>query len=576
MTITSTTQLPESFMGGESFEALLNASKAAQDNLEGSVLKGIVVEVRADYVIVDVGLKSEGYVASREFTQSELSAMQPGDEVDVYLERLEDKDGHVVLSREKARREKVWGTLEEEYKQAKHVMGVMTSRVKGGFTVDLSGVVAFLPGSQVDIRPIKDVQNLMDIEQPFAILKMDRSRGNIVVSRRAVLEESLEEARDEILSGIQEGKVLTGVVKNITDYGAFIDLGGVDGLLHITDISWKRINHPSEVLKLGQSIEVQVIRYNAETKRISLGVKQLERDPWATVAERFAIGTKVHGRVTNLTDYGAFVELMEGIEGLVHVSEMSWTRKNVHPSKILSTSQEVDVVVLDIDPDKRRISLGLKQCSENPWRDFEANFPIGSEVEGEIKNITDFGLFIGLPGDIDGMVHASDLAWGEEGEKALANFKRGDMLRVKVLDVDCEKERVSLGLKQMTEDTFVQSASDIKKGDVVTCTVALVQDNGIEVTVKDDMKGFIRRADLSRDRHDQRTDRFALGEKLDAMVTNIDRASRRITLSIKALELDEEKKAMAEYGSSDSGASLGDILGVAMSAREAAAGKDKA
>jgi small subunit ribosomal protein S1 len=553
----------------ESFEDMLNESLGAHEGLEGTVLKGMVIAIENDYVLVDVGLKSEGRVALKEFgAPGQAAEIKAGDTVEVFLERMEDKNGEAVLSREKARREEAWIELEKAFNESKRVTGTIFGRVKGGFTVDLQGAVAFLPGSQVDIRPVRDVTPLMGTPQPFQILKMDRSRGNIVVSRRAVLEESRAEQRSELIQNLSEGQVLKGVVKNITDYGAFIDLGGVDGLLHVTDIAWRRINHPSEALQIGETVEVQVIRFNPETQRISLGMKQLEADPWEGVEAKYPVGTKFKGRVTNITDYGAFVELESGIEGLVHVSEMSWTKKNVHPGKIVSTSQEVEVMVLDVDPQKRRISLGLKQCLGNPWENFAAQHPAGTVVEGEIKNITEFGLFIGLSGEIDGMVHLSDIDWNRSGEEAIAEFKKGDVVKAKVLDVDIEKERVSLGIKQLADDPFASGIGDIKKGDTVTCTVSAVLDNGIEVKVNDTLHGFIRKSDLSADRSEQRPDRFAPGEKVDAKVTAVDKASRKLNLSIKAREVQEEKEAMAEYGSSDSGASLGDILGAALRSKQ--------
>jgi small subunit ribosomal protein S1 len=554
----------------ESFAALLDESLGRGASLEGSVLKGRVVGIENDVALIDVGLKSEGRVPLKEFTQAgQRQDIKIGDEVEVYLERMEDKNGEAVLSREKARREEAWTLLEKSFKDNQRVTGVIFGRVKGGFTVDLSGAVAFLPGSQVDIRPVRDAGPLMGTPQPFLILKMDRSRGNIVVSRRAVLEESRAEARSELVASLREGQVLTGVVKNITDYGAFVDLGGVDGLLHVTDIAWKRINHPSEALHIGQTVKVQVIRFNPETQRISLGMKQLEADPWENVTAKYPVGTKLKGRVSNITDYGAFVELEPGIEGLVHVSEMSWTKKNVHPGKILSTSQEVEVMVLDVDPQKRRISLGLKQCLENPWASFLEKHPVGSVLEGEVKNITEFGLFVGLPGDIDGMVHLSDLDWNQPGEEAIKAYKKGDVVKVKLLDVDVEKERISLGIKQLASDTFATAASSLKKGDVVTCTVTQVQDNGIEVSVADGLTAFIRKSDLARERSEQRPDRFAVGEKVDAKITALDLKARKISVSIKAREVEEDKQALAEYGSSDSGASLGDILGAAISKAQA-------
>jgi len=552
----------------ESFAALLDESLGSVERLEGSVLKGTVVAIEGDVAVVDVGLKSEGRVALKEFAQGGQPAeMAAGDEVEVFLERIENKNGEAVLSREKAKREEAWAQLETAFEKNERVTGIIFGRVKGGFTVDLSGAVAFLPGSQVDIRPVRDVGPLMGSPQPFQILKMDRSRGNIVVSRRAVLEETRAEQRSELVASLKEGQVLQGVVKNITEYGAFVDLGGVDGLLHVTDIAWKRINHPSEALSIGQQVDVQVIRFNAETQRISLGMKQLEADPWEGVAAKYPIGARLKGRVTNITDYGAFVELEAGIEGLVHVSEMSWTKKNVHPGKIVSTSQEVEVMVLDVDEQKRRISLGLKQCLANPWEAFVENYPAGSVLEGEIKNITEFGLFVGLPGEIDGMVHLSDLDWNRSGEEAVKDYAKGNMLKVKVLDVDVDKERISLGVKQLTDDPFGASLGTLRKGATVTCTVHQVVDGGIEVLVGGEggSLGFIRKAELSRDRSEQRPDRFAVGEKLDAKITAVDKKNRKISLSIKQREIEEEKQAMASYGSSDSGASLGDILGAAIS-----------
>ena len=555
----------------ESFAALLEESLSETTGFEGTVVKGTVIGVDNDMVLIDVGLKSEGRVSLKEFAvPGQPTALNPGDEVEVYVERMEDKNGEAVLSRDKARREESWNQLEAAFNESKRVTGVIYGKVKGGFTVDLGGAVAFLPGSQVDIRPVRDISPLLGTPQPFQILKMDRARGNIVVSRRAVLEESRAEARQELVASLQEGQILDGVVKNITDYGAFVDLGGVDGLLHVTDIAWRRINHPSDALQIGQTVKVQVIRFNPDTQRISLGMKQLQADPWEGVEVKYPAMTRFTGRVTNITDYGAFVELEPGIEGLVHVSEMSWTKKNVHPGKIVSTSQEVEVMVLDVDPVKRRVSLGLKQTLPNPWDEFLVNHPVGAELEGEIKNITEFGLFVGLPGDIDGMVHMSDISWSKTGEEAIADHAKGDQVKVKVLDVDVDKERISLGMKQLESDPMeTAQASGVRKGAVVTCTVTAVQDNGVEVTVGDDeggepLTGFIRRSDLARDRQDQRPDRFAVGEKVDAKVTQFDRNARRLTLSIKAREVAEEKEAMAEYGSSDSGASLGDILGAAL------------
>jgi len=558
----------EEFVVTEDFSALLEET-LGDNGFEGRVIKGTVLDVLSDVVIVDVGLKSEGRVPVKEFaTPGVPLELKAGDTVDVYVERYEDRDGNIRLSREKARREEAWFELEKAFNNTERVNGVIFGRVKGGFIVDLSGAVAFLPGSQVDIRPVRDIGPLMGTPQPFQILKMDAQRNNIVVSRRAVLEETRSEARSELISNLTEGQILDGIVKNITDYGAFVDLGGVDGLLHVTDIAWKRINHPSEALQIGETIKVQVIRFNAETQRISLGMKQLEVDPWDGVDAKFPVGTRFTGRVTNITDYGAFVELEAGVEGLVHVSEMSWTKKNIHPGKIVSTSQEVEVMVLDADPEKRRISLGLKQCLDNPWDGFAAKYPVGTEVEGEIKNITEFGLFVGLEGEIDGMAHLSDLSWDMTGEEALKDYSKGDMVKAKVLDVDISKERISLGVKQLTADPFESSGSDLKKNDVVTCTITAIQDAGIDVMVNDSIPGFIRKTELSRERSEQRPDRFAAGEKIDAKVTQFDKTSRRLTLSVKALEVQEEKAAMQAYGSSDSGASLGDILGAALQEKQ--------
>ena len=553
----------------ENFAELLEESFKGEERLQGRVISGKIISIENDIVLIDVGLKSEGAVSVKEFNDHTGEAGGAvGDSIDVFVERFEGRDGSVMLSRDKARREESWTVLEKAFESEERVNGVIFGRVKGGFTVDLSGAVAFLPGSQVDIRPIRDVGPLMGNPQPFQILKMDRARGNIVVSRRAVLEETRAEERTELISNLNEGQVLEGVVKNITDYGAFVDLGGVDGLLHVTDIAWKRINHPSEVLQIGQTVSVQVIRFNPENQRISLGMKQLEADPWEGAEAKYQLESKLNGRVTNITDYGAFVELEAGIEGLVHVSEMSWTKKNVHPGKIVSTSQELEVMVLEVDPSKRRISLGLKQCTSNPWIEFTENYKVGNEVEGEIKNITEFGLFVGLTEDIDGMVHMSDLDWVKSGEESIADYTKSDIVKVKILDIDVDKERISLGVKQLTEDPVSNGIDKIKKGDIVTCKITTVTDNGIEVLVNEDVPGFIRRADLSRDRSEQRPDRFAAGELVDALVNSVDKSNRKVGLSIKAKEVQEEKIAMAEFGSSDSGASLGDILGAALRERE--------
>ena len=566
---------PASRAGTEDFASLLDEMLGANTGFAGSVVTGKVIRLDDDVAVVDVGLKSEGRVPLKEFAPpGQKPEIQIGDVFDLFVERYEDKDGSIVLSREKARREEAWTNLEKAFAANQRVNGVLFGRVKGGFTVDLGGAVAFLPGSQVDIRPVRDVGPLMGQAQPFQILKMDRARGNIVVSRRAVLEETRAEQRAELVQGLKEGMVLDGVVKNITDYGAFVDLGGVDGLLHVTDIAWRRINHPSEALTIGQQVKVQVIRFNQDTQRISLGMKQLMSDPWDGVALKYPVGARFSGRVTNITDYGAFVELEPGVEGLVHVSEMSWTKKNVHPGKIVATSEQVDVMILDVDEPKRRISLGLKQAQGNPWELFVQAHPLGSTIEGEIRNITEFGLFIGVGPDVDGMVHLSDLSWDMPGEQAMASYKKGDVIKAKVLDVDVEKERISLGIKQLEADPAAEVLDRVRKGDVVTCTVTKVEANGIEVKVDDVLTGFIRRAELARDRQDQRPEKFAIGEKVDAKVTAVDRAARRLSLTIKGKEIEEEREAVREFGSSDSGASLGDILGAAIRRRREMAGEE--
>ena len=561
--------------GEEDFAALLDAMLGPDTGFAGSVVTGRVLRIDGDFAVLDVGLKSEGRVPLKEFAApGQKPEVKPGDVYELFVERYEDRDGSIVLSREKARREEAWTTLEKSHQAGIRVNGVIFGRVKGGFTVDLGGAVAFLPGSQVDIRPVRDVMPLMGNAQPFQILKMDRARGNIVVSRRAVLEETRAEQRSELIQGLKEGMILDGVVKNITDYGAFVDLGGVDGLLHVTDIAWRRINHPSEALTIGMPVKVQVIRFNQDTQRISLGMKQLMSDPWDGVALKYPVAAKFSGRVTNITDYGAFVELEAGVEGLVHVSEMSWTKKNAHPGKIVATSEQVDVIILDVDEPKRRISLGLKQAQGNPWELFVEAHPVGSTIEGEIRNITEFGLFIGVGAEIDGMVHMSDISWDEAGEAAMQHYSKGQMVKAKVLDVDVEKERISLGIKQLQADPAAEVLDRVRKGDVVTCIVTKVEQNGIEVKVDEVLTGFIRRAELARDRGDQRPDKFAIGEKVDAKVTAVDRAARRLTLTVKGKEVEEEREAMREYGSADSGASLGDILGAAIRRRRETAGEE--
>jgi len=552
----------------DDFAALLEETLGGRDFAEGTVVQGKVVAIEKDFAIIDVGLKTEGRIPLKEWdaTEDGKPGVKVGDTVEVFLERLENALGEAVISREKAKREEAWTRLEGVYAKNEPVIGSIVGRVKGGFTVDLGGASAFLPGSQVDIRPVRDVGPLMGKQQPFAILKMDRPRGNIVVSRRAILEEARAEQRTELVGQLLEGEIREGVVKNITDYGAFVDLGGIDGLLHVTDMSWKRVNHPSQVLAVGDTVTVQIVKINPDTQRISLGMKQLQSDPWDGVEAKYPPGARFTGRITNITDYGAFVELEAGVEGLVHVSEMSWTKKNVHPGKIVSTSQEVDVVVLDVDPSKRRVSLGLKQAQPNPWEAFIETHPVGSVVEGEVKNATEFGLFIGLDNDIDGMVHLSDLDWNQSGEEAIAKFRKGEMVKAQVLDVDVEKERISLGIKQLAGDPLA-SDDTYRKGQTITVQVVEVTSGGIEVRFGEDsapMTAFIRKTDLSRDRQEQRPERFAVGDRIDAQVTNVDKAARRVSLSIKSLEVAEDKEAIEKFGSSDSGASLGDILGAAL------------
>jgi small subunit ribosomal protein S1 len=553
----------------DDFAALLNETLSADDAFEGSVVKGKITAIEKDLAVIDVGLKMEGRVPLREFSiPGKPQELKVGDTVEVYLERIENALGEAVLSREKARREESWTRLEEKFNNKDQVEGVIFNKVKGGFTVDLDGAVAFLPGSQVDVRPVRDIGPLMHSPQPFKILKMDRRRGNIVVSRREILEATRAEQRSEIVAKLAEGQVIDGLVKNITDYGAFIDLGGIDGLLHVTDMAWRRVNHPSEIVNVGDTVKVQIVRINPETQRISLGMKQLQADPWAGIEAKYPVGARFSGTVTNIADYGAFVELEPGVEGLIHVSEMSWTKKNIHPGKIVSTSQQVEVQVLEVDSQKRRISLGLKQTQDNPWDTFLSTHPKGTVVEGPIRNITEFGLFIGLDGGVDGMVHLSDLDWNKSGDEAIKDYKKGDTVKAQVLDVDAQKERISLGIKQVGGDPL-ESIGKLRKGAQVTCEVLAVQENGIEVRIADsDITTFIKRSDLSRDRSEQRPERFNVGDKVDAAITNLDKNSRRITVSIKSLEIAEEKQAVAQYGSSDSGASLGDIFKAAIKKKE--------
>ena len=549
----------------ESFSNLLDENLSTLDMQPGSIVSGVILDVDKDWVTVHVGLKSEGVISLDEFRNNDGEIkIEVGDEVEVALEAVEDGYGETRISREKARKIATWKMLEEALETGEFVTGRIHNRIKGGFSVEVDVVKAFLPGSLVDVRPVKEAPDIENTVQEFKVIKLDYKRNNVVLSRKAVLEKNNSEVKVELLKNLDEGQIVKGVVKNITDYGAFVDLGGVDGLLHVTDISWRRINHPSEALKLGDNVKVKVIKFNDETKRISLGIKQLNEDPWRNIHERFPIGSKISGVVTNITDYGSFVELEDGIEGLVHVSEMSWTKKNVHPNHLLSSSEKIEVMVLEIEEDKRRISLGIKQCIENPWEAFNKEFKVNQEIEGEIKNVTDFGIFVGLKGEIDGLVHLSDITWDGNGDELIKSFKQGAILKTKILDINVEKEKVSLGIKQLTEDKFTSELENIKLGDTVTCLINKISDNNIEVSIGDNIKGNIKKSDLSRDRKEQRTDRFGVGDKVDATVIKIDKKQRSVNVSIKAREIEEEKQAMAEFGSSDSGASLGDILGAAL------------
>ena len=536
---------------------------------EGSVVKGQVVETTSEVIVVDVGLKNEGRIAVSEFQLIKGQELpKVGDIVDVYVEKVEGRRG-TVLSREKAIREESWVKLERIFEKTENIIGTIFGRVKGGFTVDLDGVVAFLPGSQADVRPIKDPTVFMGIPQPFQILKMDRKLGNIVVSRKAILEESRSEERVKMLANIKEGDVLDGVVKNITDYGAFVDLGSVDGLLHVTDISWSRINHPSEVLSFGQEIKVMVIKFNEETKRISLGMKQLDANPWENITEEFPIGKVMSGKITNIADYGVFIELKDGIEGLVHSSEIAWGKSSQNPKKLLNIGQEVEFVILDVDTERHRISLSIKKCQNNPLVKFAEQNPVGSIIKAPIRNITDFGMFVALDENTDGMIHESDISWENDGVELLKNYNKGDEVECKVLNIDIEKDRVALGIKQLTEEPDqVVVVDTYKKNMVVTCVVISTNNDGVEVSVDNNATGFIKKIDLSAERSEQKSERFVEGDRIDAKIISIEKSGRRLNLSIKALEIDEREKAIKEYGSTDSGASLGDILGAALGEKE--------
>ena len=551
----------------ENFAELLEESFGKEIKKVGSLVKGQVVAIEKDSVVVDIGYKSEGRVPIREFTPPDKKP-ELGDEVEVFFENAENKYGDAVLSRERAKRETAWAVMEKALKNKEQVKGNIFSRVKGGFSVDLNDAIAFLPGSQVDVKVIKDNSYLLGTNQIFHILKMDRKRGNIVVSRRSVLEEGRAEAKKEMASKLEEGQIMEGTVKNITDYGAFVDLGEMDGLLHVTDISWKRISHPSEVLSVGQKVQVKLIKFNTDSQRLSLGMKQLKEDPWKGAGDKFKVGNKYNGVVTNIADYGAFVEIDKGIEGLVHVSEMSWNKKNTNPFKLVTSGNEVEVVILDFDEEKRRLSLGMKQATNNPWENIKKDFKVDKIHEGEITNITEFGLFIKINEEIDGLVHLNDLSWENTPEEEIKKYKKGSMVKSKVLEIDPEKERIALGIKQLDSDPFDEATKGkFKKGTAVTCIIENVTEAGLDVKLDEKIFGFIKKSELSRDKEEQKTNRFAKGEKVDAIVSNIEKSNRKLLLSIKALELADEKKAMKDYGSTDSGASLGDILGAALEAK---------
>lgn len=546
----------------ENFSELLEKSLSDFKYKEGQVIKGTVLSITNDTVVVDVGLKSEGRIPIKEFhSPGEEHTVKIGEKYDVYLEKLENKEGEALLSRERARKEESWSNLEKMQDSKQQVTGVITGRVKGGYAVDIEGALAFLPGSQVDLKPIKDISPLLNKPQPMVILKMDKLRGNIVVSRRALLEESRKADRSKLLSDISEGDKLKGVIKNITDYGVFVDLGGLDGLIHVTDLSWERVNHPSEKFDVGQEIEVIVTKYDKDSNRISLGLKQLTEDPWKNVEESYKVGGKIKSKISSLADYGAFVEIEKGVEGLIHSSEMSWVNKNINPSSFLNVGDEVEVMILEIDNSKRRISLGLKQCSKNPWKIFAETNKKGDLLEGKIKNITDFGLFVELTEDLDGLIHLSDISWNDSGEEAIKKFKLNDLVKFKILEIDLEKERVSLGIKQLTKDS---SKTDKSFGKIVTGVITEIDNDKIQVLFDEDKKGLIKKSNLAKVKSEQNTDRFAVKEKIDAKVVKKANKDGFYELSVKDLEIQEEKEALKEYGSSSSGASIGEIIGAAL------------
>ncbi|ABU77679.1 30S ribosomal protein S1 [Cronobacter sakazakii] len=530
----------------ESFAQLFEESLKEIETRPGSIVRGVVVAIDKDVVLVDAGLKSESAIPAEQFknAQGEIE-IQVGDEVDVALDAVEDGFGETLLSREKAKRHEAWLMLEKAYEEAATVTGVINGKVKGGFTVELNGIRAFLPGSLVDVRPVRDTLHLEGKELEFKVIKLDQKRNNVVVSRRAVIESENSAERDQLLENLQEGMEVKGIVKNLTDYGAFVDLGGVDGLLHITDMAWKRVKHPSEIVNVGDEITVKVLKFDRERTRVSLGLKQLGEDPWVAIAKRYPEGTRLTGRVTNLTDYGCFVEIEEGVEGLVHVSEMDWTNKNIHPSKVVNVGDVVEVMVLDIDEERRRISLGLKQCKANPWQQFAETHNKGDRVEGKIKSITDFGIFIGLDGGIDGLVHLSDISWNVAGEEAVREYKKGDEIAAVVLQVDAERERISLGVKQLAEDPFNNYVALNKKGAIVTGKVTAVDAKGATVELADGVEGYLRASEASRDRVEDATLVLSVGDDVEAKFTGVDRKNRVVSLSVRAKDEADEKDAIA-------------------------------
>lgn len=549
----------------ESFAELFEESLKTVDMIPGTIVTGVVIDIDKDWVTVHAGLKSEGVIPANQFLNDKGEmALQVGDEVQVALETVEDGFGETRLSREKAKRAESWKILETANKSDEVIKGIINGKVKGGFTVDVAGIRAFLPGSLVDVRPVRETQHLEGKELDFKVIKLDQKRNNVVVSRRAVLEQANSEERDELLASLQEGMAVKGIVKNLTDYGAFVDLGGVDGLLHITDMAWKRIKHPSEIVNVGDEIEVKVLKFDRDRNRVSLGLKQLGEDPWIKITNRYPEGTRVKAKVTNLTDYGCFAELEEGVEGLVHVSEMDWTNKNIHPSKVVNVGDEIEVMVLDIDEERRRISLGVKQCQENPWDAFGKQYAKGGKITGKIKSITDFGIFIGLEGGIDGLVHLSDISWNEAGEEAVRAYKKGDEIETVILAIDPERERISLGIKQLAEDPFSAYVAQNDKGSIVKGTVKEVDAKGAVITLADDVEASLKASEISRDRVEDARNALSVGDEVEAKITNIDRKNRSIILSVKAKDVDEEKAAIKEHSTKQdeqsTPATIGDLI----------------